>query len=204
MSVEERYDCIRFPSEIHEGDRLRFSYADPLEILEETHTASEQMRRLSPQAMFLFACGSRIIFLGDSASEEVRDYQRFCPQLSYHNGMGEIYKLGEQGGMLTGALVTVALWECDDFDACESQRIKEPLVQRKGVPQRIPLSARLAHFLKATTDDMENYAQEVEEQAAHAEAANKAKSQFRSNMSHEIRTPINAIMGLIGDDTPRM
>ncbi len=196
MSVEERYDCIRFPSEIHEGDRLRFSYADPLEILEETHTASEQMRRLSPQAMFLFACGSRIIFLGDSASEEVRDYQRFCPQLSYHNGMGEIYKLGEQGGMLTGALVTAALWECDDFDACESQRIKEPLVQRKGVPQRIPLSARLAHFLKATTDDMENYAQEVEEQAAHAEAANKAKSQFRSNMSHEIRTPINAIMGL--------
>ncbi len=196
MSVEERYDCIRFPSEIHEGDRLRFSYADPLEILEETHTASEQMRRLSPQAMFLFACGSRIIFLGDSASEEVRDYQRFCPQLSYHNGMGEIYKLGEQGGMLTGALVTVALWECDDFDACESQRIKEPVEKRKGVPQRIPLSARLAHFLKATTDDTENYAQEVEEQAAHAEAANKAKSQFLSNMSHEIRTPINAIMGL--------
>ena len=196
MSVEERYDCIRFPSEIHVGYERRFSSAAPREILEETHTASDKMRLLSPQAMFLFACGSRSVFLGDFASEEVKDYQCFCPQLSYNNGMGEIYKLGEQGGMLTGALVTVALWECDDFDACESERIKEPLVQRKGVPQRIPLSARLAHFLKATTDDMENYAQEVEEQAAHAEAANKAKSQFRSNMSHEIRTPINAIMGL--------
>ena len=68
---------------------------------------------------------------------------------------------------------------------------KENDVEQFPVAKRkvIPLHVRLANFIQATTD-------ELNEMAETANAANAAKSQFLSNMSHDIRTPINAILGM--------
>ncbi|EHJ47580.1 GAF sensor hybrid histidine kinase [Solidesulfovibrio carbinoliphilus subsp. oakridgensis] len=45
-------------------------------------------------------------------------------------------------------------------------------------------------------DELKTRAEELGEQKAIAEKANRAKSEFLANMSHEIRTPMNGIMGM--------
>jgi signal transduction histidine kinase len=42
---------------------------------------------------------------------------------------------------------------------------------------------------------LEEQTDRANENAKHAEIANKAKSEFLANMSHELRTPLNAILG---------
>ncbi len=54
---------------------------------------------------------------------------------------------------------------------------------------------QLARQLSNSRKQIESYSHQLEETAAAANAANRAKSDFLANMSHELRTPLNAILG---------
>ena len=54
----------------------------------------------------------------------------------------------------------------------------------------------LAHHLEHLEETIEEQTRDLQEVAATADAANRAKSDFLANMSHEIRTPMNAIIGM--------
>ena len=178
---------------IKQGEKIRLSYGNPEDILQGTWEMSERIRKFIPQSIFTYICAARSAFLGDDATREIKDFQRINFETSYCFGNSELYKYRGQGGQLATSILAVAMRE---GEVCFSAATLKSQKEHKPEAVTLPLTKRLANFLKASTDDLKESNEKFKEAALAAEAANKAKSNFLSNMSHEIRTPINAILGM--------
>ena len=184
---------LYFIADIHEGEKLRLSYAKRRDLLQETQEASSRMWEFCPEGVFLIICPNRSVFLAEDAPKELAAYHRLQPQLAVSFGPGEIYRYRGKGGVLNSSLIAVGIREGDCPEAT-APLPEIPVPDRNGKP--IPLSSRLAAFLDATTKELQESNRELQSMAEAARAASVAKSQFLSNMSHEIRTPINAVLGM--------
>lgn len=180
-------------ADIKRGEKIQLSYGNPKTILRETWEASESMRQFDPQGITIYICGARTVFLDEDAFHEIKDFSRIDPEICCCFGGGEIYKYHGAGGQVATALISVGFREGENHSGIFYACSLEDDSPKKG---KISLANRLAAFLQATTNDLQESNQRFKELALEADAANKAKSNFLSNMSHEIRTPINAILGM--------
>ena len=180
-------------AEVKKGEKIRLSYGNPKEILQRTWEASEEMRKFDPQGVSLYMCGARTVFLAKDAYREIKDFARVDEELCCCFAGGEIYKYQGKGGQVATSIVAVGFREgethSENFCPC-------PMSEEEPKKDKIPLASRLAAFLHAATEDLEETNRKFKDMALEAKAANQAKSNFLSNMSHEIRTPINAILGM--------
>ncbi len=190
--VFDHWGRLYFSADIREGEKFRLSYANPREFLLETRMASGSMWEFHPQGLFLVACPSRAIFLGEDAPQEIEAYHRLQPHLAVSYGPGEIYRYQGRGGALNCSLLAIGMRE----GPCPQIPVIPELSTEGSGCAPIPLSTRLAAFLDATTKELKEANEDLRRMAETARAASRAKSQFLSNMSHEIRTPINAVLGM--------
>lgn len=192
----DRAGRLYFSGDVHEGEKIRLSYANPEELLRETRGESRRMLDFHPEGLFLVVCPNRTIFLGEDAYLEIEPYRKVCSQVMVSYGPGEIYRYHGKGGVLNSSLLAIGMREGE----CPENGIgglADRNRSRGGTSCKvIPLSTRLAAFLDATTRELRESNRELKDMAEIARAASVAKSHFLSNMSHEIRTPINAILGM--------
>lgn len=208
---------LNMMGDVKDGESVRFTYGKVDDILRESHAARLRMAEFAPEAVFLYVCANRSIFMKDRAHEEIDEYERLNIGTMYCHGFAELYRWRGSGGVFNSTLVTVGLREGEQrlarwrenwsaltsgggefaglFTRSEGREEPETVGEDAYAGfmdpngNSIPLSERLVAFLEATTDDLKRATEA-------ANAASEAKTSFLSSMSHEIRTPINAILGL--------
>ena len=196
-TIYDEFGRLYFGTDIKCGEKIQLSYGNPADMLKESEEVGKNFKNFDAQAIFLYICGARTIFLKSDAQVEINIFKKIQPETAYCFGNGEIFKFKGQGGILGSAIISVGFREGEPKNI--SDKISDEnstKILEKNSEMVIPLAKRLAAFLEATTDELKNTNENLKNAAEAAEAANKSKSQFLSNMSHEIRTPINAILGM--------
>ena len=169
---------LYFNGALHEGDRIRLSYANPQNLLHETWNASERMRGFGAQAISLVICGNRKVFLKDKAQMEIAVYERIRKDTLVFYGQSEIFRYQRRGGILNSALVAVGYREgpLPNSMPIHLESDKEFI----GSMQRdiIPLTDRLSAFVDAMTDELYASNRELKEMAIAAKRQTKQNRSF--------------------------
>ena len=180
-------DTFVFASNVNEGEQLQLSFVDPNEIAREAYEDCKQILSFGAQAMIMTSCLNRANVLGEEEKSLLHAYKRTMPEAALFHGYSELYILGQGGGELNSALVSIAMREGELPESVGHDLASFSYSPYTG--ESVPLVNRLVTFLSRTTAELERSANEARE-------ANEAKTRFISHLSHEIRTPINAILGL--------
>ena len=155
--------AMRFPAMLHEGSKVRLSYTKPEYLLRNSLASANEMAKFDPQAIMLFACINRRVYMGNErADREFEYYQRICPHLSYAYGYGEVLRTPEGGELLNSTIVAAGFREGGIPEGYVAEPYADPDLSDEGTGFR-PLSDRLATFLEATTEDLNAIIQELEQ-----------------------------------------
>ncbi|MBR5913185.1 MAG: response regulator [Selenomonadaceae bacterium] len=191
-AIYDEMGRIYLSTDIKCGEKIRLSYGNPHDLINESEKTGERLKKFGAQALTLYICGARTVFLNEDSELELNIFKKINSEMIYCLSQGEIYKYKGQGGLVGSAVISVGFRE----GPAKKILTKDLHVNLDKLEVIVPLAKRLASFLEATTDELNATNEHLQDAVKAAEAANKAKSQFLSNMSHEIRTPINAILGM--------
>ena len=156
---------MRFPAMLAEGSKVTLSYTKPEYLLRNTLASANDMATFAPQAIMLFACINRRVYMGnDHADREFDYYRKICPELSYAYGYGEILRTAEGGELLNSTIVAAGFREGAIPEGYQAETYSDPEIAQPGLKFKL-LSDRLATFLEATTDDLNQTIAELEQLA---------------------------------------
>ncbi|MBR1723292.1 MAG: response regulator [Treponema sp.] len=93
------------------GEKVRFTYGKTDDILKKSWEASTRMALFAPEAIFLFVCANRAIFMKERAHEEIDYFTKISPGALFCHGFAELYRYNNQGGVFNSQLVIVGLRE---------------------------------------------------------------------------------------------
>ena len=82
--------------DVKEDEKIRFTYGKTEDILEKSWQSGARMADFSPQAIFLFVCANRAIFLKDKAHEEIDEYKKIAAGTLFCHGSAELYRYKNQ------------------------------------------------------------------------------------------------------------
>ena len=159
--------AMQFPAMLTEGSHVTLSYTKPDYLLRNTIASANEMAAYAPQAIMLFACINRRVYMGNEhADKEFEYYRKICPELSFAYGYGEILRTPEGGELLNSTIVVAGFREGDVPEGYSFEPITDAELTATGTTFK-SLSDRLATFLEATTADLNETIRELEKLAAH-------------------------------------
>ena len=147
--------AMQFPAMLKVGSKVRLSYTKPDYLLQGTLDSANEMARFAPQAVLLFACVNRRVYMGnDRADHEIEYYRHICPQLGFLYGFGEILRTSEGGELLNSTIVAAGMREGAVPEGRDVQKYVDPELVGEKTTYRL-LSDRLATFIEATTIELD-------------------------------------------------
>lgn len=156
---------LYFSSDIHKGEKIRLSYGNVKNIMEEIKNSSIEMSEFEPEALFLCACSNRVIFLKEDESLEIEYYRKVVPSVAGGYMYAEIYKSEKGGGVLNSALVAIGFREGKRSHSEKNFDNVVTLLNNEHNEDIIPFSERLVVFLEAITSELVESNRKLEELA---------------------------------------
>ncbi len=138
-------------SDMNSGVEARIAYGDPWTILDATQDEASRLLPLVPECIFIFSCAGRRTFWGDNeAGKETLAYQEVAPTSGFYTS-GEFLRTGKYLNQHNVTQVIAAMREGNP-KLVERKTIGKP---HKGFRGRVSIINRMATFIKATTEELE-------------------------------------------------
>lgn len=145
---------LRMLMPVPAGTHISLSYTKPGYLLEGSLGLANETAQFLPEAVIVSTCLNRRLFLGNGdADREISYFRRISHDACWGYGLGEILRVGSNGGFLNSTIVVVALREGDGSGS--PVRISDPLLEDTAQTSRVD---RLVTFLERTTKDLQNLA----------------------------------------------
>lgn len=155
-----------FPTEIREGSSFHIAYAKPEYLLEESLDVANSVLQFQPEALLLYACIHRQLFLGATKARcEIEAFSKILPDMCTSFGFGEILQTRDGGGIMNASILAIAFRE----GKADLSKVLAPIRYKNSAKlrQSVPLSERLVSFLEATTEDLNDTIHRLTEMAEH-------------------------------------
>jgi diguanylate cyclase (GGDEF)-like protein len=155
--------ALQMISDIGEGETFRMGYGDPDLIVTDAAQVHRALTDFGSQVNFLYSCCSRRFLMQEDVELEILPFETSAPTFGFYT-YGEFYGIRRLTllnatmvavGLREGAALTGAVRE----EATTSTRVAEtsdPLANKHA-----RIVARLTHFIKAVTSDLEAANREI-------------------------------------------
>lgn len=151
--------ALVFNADCYEGEYVRLTYGDPGEIAKNTQEMQENLRQMSPEAVLVFSCVTRRIFMKDDVRSELANYREIAPTAGLYTH-GEFNRLSSgKVQILNMTLITVLLSEGEAPHPLETASV------RRRFPRSMSLVQRLAHFSTVMALELEEASHQLSNMA---------------------------------------
>ena len=138
---------ILMSSTIPEGSKVRFTYGDPIRMLEHTERAGVQINEFGPDVLLLFNCFGRMLFWEENCNDEIQELAKYAPTTGY-SALGEIMRHNSTTLVNNLSIVVVSMREGE----IKKTRIADKAMEPKNT--NLPITARLAIFINTITEEL--------------------------------------------------
>ncbi|MFM5876944.1 diguanylate cyclase [Aeromonas veronii] len=147
---------ISFLTDVYEGESVRLGYGDIDTMAQETCSAIDKLTRFQPDAIFLFPCISRKVYIEEDIEHEIKPFERLAPTVGF---LSQCEISSDCGVMntLNAAYLTLGLKELSSKEA------KKPLgFTPFNISPNAKRTSKLMYFMSKVTSELELANQELE------------------------------------------
>lgn len=164
---------IHFIADIHEGEKLFFSYGSKKKIIQQSFNLAEYMSRKNLDGLILHICRNRYTYLKDDEMLELQAFSNFYRETAGCFTFSELLYKNKSGGLHNSALLAIGFRESEDTEAAiysedcyvedffygqnrfndfDSPHIEVSVDGKKH--ELLPFEDRIVNFLNATSRDL--------------------------------------------------
>ncbi len=148
-------------ADIDEDVMARMAYGDPWTILDSVYQGALTLQDFAPETITIFSCAARRTFWGaDEISNESLPFQSLAPTSGFYTS-GEFVRNGLDVNQHNVTLVLGAQREGD----INPSNIKKVEMNTEGFSGKVSMISRLATFIQAATDELEDANRQLERAA---------------------------------------
>lgn len=146
------------------GEKVHIAIGQPELLIAHSRENAKKIGKMEPQALFLFPCQNRLVYMGKKSIEkEIGYFKEVNSEVFYGYGFAEFLREHMKGGAMNGSIVAVGIKENISSKDKQEKNLAidafrdfntEVVLPNDG-DHSIPILNRMVNFLEETTKELE-------------------------------------------------